>query len=170
MPNLGRDGHVKLVQLVGADASGNDQYPLIIVDGSGVPRIAVDAAVTVAGIDMHLEENNQVQNDERALAVLAAGTWNGASRDCLNYADFAVSVFLQRNGVNDTTVDVVIECSKDGATWREVDRQVLTIDASTTVANLNRNYSVTRRYMRVSLVNNTAPVNAEVVTMQKPIG
>lgn len=137
--------------------------------GAGLWRLAVDAQLVVAA-NVAIDGNIQVQNDERALAILNAGTWNGASRDCQNYADFAVSVFLSRNAANDTTVDVVVECSKDGATWRQVDRQVLTINAANTTQNLNRNYTATRRYMRVSLVNNTNPVDAEVVTNLKPIG
>jgi predicted amidohydrolase len=168
MPNLGRDGHVKLVQLIGPDASGNDQVPQIIVDPLGVPRLAVDCTLAVAA-NIAVDGNVQVQTVDRALAALAPGTVNLASHDCIEYAGFGVSVYLARTA-GDTTVDVVIETSDTGAgNWREVDRQVLTLSVASPAANLNRVYSPTRRFMRVTLVNNTAACNAEVVTLLKPI-
>jgi len=132
-------------------------------------RFAVDAQLVVAA-NVALDGNIQVQNIERALATLAPGTFNGASRDCINYADFAVSVYAAR-GIADTTLDVVIEVSATGTgDWREVDRQVLTLDATHLTVNLNRNYTCTRRYMRISIVNNTDAADVEVVSNMKPIG
>jgi len=154
-----------------------------VVNVLGVERLAVDATIAAGVLPIPLPValvaplpvpvaigNAQVQHIDRALAVLAPGTVIGTTRDCLTFADFAVSVYLSRNGINDTTVDVVIECSADDVSWREVDRQVLTISAANPIQNLNRNYTATRQYMRVSLVNNTANVDAEVVTNLKPIG
>jgi hypothetical protein len=173
-------GDIKIGAVEIQDAVTNARAAVVNV--VGVERLAVDA--TVAGgvfplpvtlsaplpVPVAIGNNAQVQNIERALAVLAPGTFAGVNRNCLNYADFAVSVYLLRNVANDTTVDVVVECSVDGIVWREVDRQVLTISAANPSQNLNRNYTATRQYMRVSLVNNTANVDAEVVTNLKPIG
>lgn len=134
-----------------------------VVNSGGQDRLAVDAWVSGGSFSIP-----QLQSIERALAAMAAGTWTGATHDCYTYAGFGVSVYLARIAA-DTTVDVDIETSDDGVTWRRQDRQRLVIDAGHTTVNYNRVYSPTRRYMRVQLTNNTAAVNAEVVTLLKPI-
>lgn len=160
----GHPQNIDQVRIVDKDGHG----AALIWDGT-VWRLAVDASVSVVAIDTEIKYNKQIQSIDQALGNLPIGTTNLGSHDSLNYADFAVSVYLARIAA-DTTVDVVIQCSADNVNWREVDRQTLTLNATTTSANLNRNYSVTRQYMRVVLVNNTAACNAEVVTIQKPIG
>jgi hypothetical protein len=151
------------------DETGNS-VGMIYDAASGVWRLAVDCSLAVAA-NIAVDGNIQVQNDELVplAAVLAGATWNGAVRDCQNYAGFGISVYLARIAA-DTNVDVVIETSRDnGATWRQMDRQTIALSAAAPTANFNRVYSPTRRYMRVSLVNGAANVNAEVVTLLKPI-
>jgi hypothetical protein len=170
-PKIAREGTARLVQIIGKGDDGLD-YPIdLIQDDDGRWRVPVDAAVSVAGLDSHLERNIQVFNDDLVpLAAKAIGNYDLASHDCRYYADFAPSVYLERDGANDSTVDVVIQTSRDNATWREVDRQQYTIDASNTSDNFNRNYNTMRRYMRVRLEVVGGSVKAEVTSNLKPIG
>jgi len=131
-------------------------------------RLAVDA--TVSSSVSTVTGTTQVQNTETTAALGGAATFTSTSRNCIDYPDFAFSVFLTGGGVG-TTVNVILQHSRDNVTFRDVETIPVVVGIATD-ATLNRNYSVTRQYNRVRLFNTTANALAatELITMQKPIG
>lgn len=133
--------------------------------------ISTSAAGGGGGSNVAITGVTQVQNIETVTPLGAGGTVSGASRDCLSYESFGVSVFLDPDAGQALNCTLLVENSSDGVTWRTVDSVTLAGAADATVV-LNRVYSVCRRYYRASLTNNDA-LNAldatELNTMMKPI-
>lgn len=124
------------------------------------------------GVDVVITGLTQIQNVENGLVPLGAGaTLTGASRDCISYESFGVSVYLDPTAGQAVNVTVLVENSRDGSTWRQVDSVLLSgaVDAN---VPFNRVYSVTREYYRVSLINNDGAHGltiSELISMQKPV-
>ncbi len=133
--------------------------PVEIVGGGG------------GGVDVIVNGLKQVQNVESVAALGAGATVNGASRDCINYESFGISVFLDPLAGQAINVTVLVENSRDGVTFRQVDSVTL-VGATDANMYLNRVYSATRQYYRVSLINNDgahALTGTELISMQKPV-
>lgn len=138
-----------------------------VIDILGVKRLAVDAVLSASIADVGIDANIQVPTVDRALAALAPGTVSLAAHDCLNYGAIGISVHVERD-VADASVDIVLEESVDNVTWREVDRQSMSVAAASPAAELARVYSLVRRYARVTLVN-TVSIKVEVAVLLKPV-
>jgi hypothetical protein len=133
--------------------------PVEIVGGGG------------GGIDVIVNGLKQVQNTESVAALGAGATVTGSSRDCINYESFGISVFLDPLAGQAINVTVLVENSRDGVTFRQVDSVTL-VGATDANMYLNRVYSATRQYYRVSLINNDAThalTSTELISMQKPV-
>jgi hypothetical protein len=144
MVDLPRNGFIQPVEVVGGGGGG------VFVEITGIL---------------------QVQNVETTTPLGAGATVNGASRDCEVYESFGISVYLDPAAGEALDASVVVENSIDGVTWREVDTVPISGAADATV-QLNRVYSVTRQFYRVSVVNNdmsNAMDATEVVSMLKPV-
>lgn len=141
-----------------------------VLDILGVKRLAVDASISVTIADIGVDEMIQVKGTDTVAALGAAGTFAGVSKDCLSYGGYGITCWIQR-GAADANVDVIVEESDDGVTWREVDRVNLAVTAAQTEDKVGRVYSPLRQYMRTRLVNNTANALAgtELYSMLKPI-
>lgn len=133
--------------------------PVEIVGGGG------------GGVDVVINGVTQSQAEETVAALGAGATFTGTARDCLLYESFGISVFLDPLAGQSLNVTVLVENSTDGVTFRQVDS--VTLSGSADVNQyLNRVYSVTRQYYRVSLTNNDgahALTATEVISMRKPI-
>lgn len=121
---------------------------------------------------MAIVSNSSVGSQEITVDTTAPlggnATFTSSTKDSEGWPYFSISVYVERN-VADTNVDATVENSNDGVTWRVQDRTNLQLTASQPVQILNRVYSITRRYIRVRLVNNTANALAgtELTTIQK---
>jgi hypothetical protein len=130
----------------------------------------VPVPVTVSGGAI-VTAVTQVQNTESVAPLGAGASVAGASRDCINYESFGISVFLTPQVAAALNATALVENSRDGVTWRTVDSVPMSGAAGVSVA-LNRVYSVTREFYRVSVTNNdgaNALLATEVISMQKPI-
>ena len=144
-------------------------------DGSVWRRISVDGtgaliiAAGVVGVSTIITANTQIQHIETTAALGAGASFTSPSRDYINFESMSISVFLTAGGVG-TNVDIIVENSNDGVTFRQSDL-INVVLAAAQSQSVNRVYSVSREFNRVSLVNNTANAMAatELTIMRKPI-
>lgn len=150
-------------------------WPSVLHDEDGNP-ISPSNPLPVTGpggapLEAVITQVRQVQNEETVAPLGAGATFNGADRDCENYESFGISVFLDPDAGQALNCSVVVENSIDGVTWRTVDT-ISVAGAADASSTLNRVYSVTRKFYRVSVTNNDGgnPLDAtEVISMMKPI-
>lgn len=132
--------------------------PVIVIGGGGIP-----VTVAISGIQ-------QVPIIESVAPLGAGATFTGAAHDCTNFESFGISV-LAKAGAGSLDATVVVENSFDGLTWEPVDSVTLSGGVGAQSA-LNRVYSVTRQFYRVSVTNNdgaNALATTQVGSMLKPI-
>lgn len=101
------------------------------------------------------KSNYTEQVVETVTPLGVSGTFTGAAKDCSRVGRFGVSVYVERDTV-DTNVDVFIENSDDGVTFRQVEDPTNLVVAAGNPDELNKTFVPTRRFMRFRLVNNTA--------------
>jgi hypothetical protein len=112
----------------------------------------------------------QVQFVETTTALGGGASFVSPERDYINFESFGTSVFIRR-ATADTTVLVEWEHSFDNVTFRKFDEVTLTVTAAAPTASVNRVHSVTRRFNRIRLTNQTANALAETElgVMLKPL-
>jgi hypothetical protein len=142
------------------------------VKGEVVPVTLIDPATGLPiTISVVSTPNPQVQGVDQVLPLAANTATPANSRDCILYESFGISCFVKA-GAGSLNVTVLVENSLDGATWDPVDTIQMVDPAIGAGQSLNRVYSVTRQFYRVSAKNNDA-VNALAVTrlvdMRKPV-
>ena len=133
------------------------------------PRASGPVVTSAGGNVVAINGNQQVQNVETVAPLGANATFDGASRDCINYEAFGVSVHLL--GLLATTVTLNVQHRHDpAATWRNLETILLVVGAGVTVP-FSRIYGALRRYLRVQAINGTANAlsETEIVTMMKPL-
>jgi len=112
----------------------------------------------------------QTQTVETIAPLGAGASKVGVSHDCINFESYGISVFVIA-GVGALNVTVLVENSVNGATWRPTDSVTLSGAAGATGV-LNRVYSVTREFYRVTVTNNdgvNALATTEMISILKPI-
>jgi len=153
-------------------------WPSVLHDEDGVPISSSNPLpVSVGGggggnVNVVLTQVTQVQNIETTTPINHTDTFVGAARDCLQYESFGISVYLEPDAGQTVDATVLVENSSDGVTWRQVDSFSLNGAAADAAAQVNRVYSVTRRYYRVSVTNDDVTNDltvSEVNSMQKPV-
>jgi hypothetical protein len=149
-------------------------YPVVLHDEDAVPVGTASNPLIVnvggGGSGVVITGLTQVQTPETVTPLDPSETFNGADHDCENYESFGVSIYVKA-GVGSLNATVLVENSSDGVTWRTVDTVSLA-GAVGAEAQLNRVYSVTRQFYRVSVTNNdntNALDETEVVSMLKPV-
>jgi hypothetical protein len=164
------------------DKDGNSAR--VADDGTGVIRLAVDAVIggggggvvpvnIVASIPIPLAfANLQAAFVESTAPLGPSATFNGAPHDCINYAGFGVSLYIERGGA-DTNVDLVVEDSIDGGiTWRVLRPAInLPVTASQLTNRASVVMSTIGQFVRATIINRTANVLGvtELAVMLKPV-
>jgi hypothetical protein len=119
-----------------------------------------------------IQQVQQVQLVETPseFALGGGASFVSPERDYINFESFGTSVFIRR-ATADTTVLVEWEHSFDNVTFRKFDEVTLTVTAAAPTASVNRVHSVTRRFNRIRLTNQTANALAETELgiMVKPL-
>jgi hypothetical protein len=141
-----------------------------VINVAGTNRLAVDTGGGGGGGNATIVGNTQIQNVETNTPLGAGGSFTSTGRDCEKYAGFGISLYLAR--VLATNLTVIVEESIDNVAF--VTRDRIEVDMPLTAPQttlVSRVFAVTRRYMRITITNNTVNpmMSTELITMMKPI-
>lgn len=134
----------------------------VTLSGGGGGGAAVTATIVA---------NQQVQTVEALPLLASLASFNGSEQDSINFEAFSASLTLA--STLGTTVTIRFQERASGAaTFRDADViSGLVIPVGGALINLDRVWSVTRRFVRIRVENTgaNALTTAELVTMRKPI-